>query len=252
MIPATEQSWVAQAVTRSRHLSVQPASFQTPSAAQIPGFIADGTPADCASLGICELWPDRPDLLVSGINLGTNESLAFYLNSGTVGGARQGIVFGVRGIALSVKMPPDLFGKWRTMDLEALHALESDWQRISACAVAITERLLSHELWSGVDLYTVNLPWNVGPKTPVRLCYPMRVRYPSIFHPFAEGVFRHHLDDLIPVGEPPPVDARGRVLEGVVGDMDALNEGSVALMPVHYDLFPRDEDLLSSLRRAFN
>ena len=51
------------------------------------GFVSvNGTPADCVYLGIHELAPWTPDILVSGINLGANmgEDLLY---SGTVGAA---------------------------------------------------------------------------------------------------------------------------------------------------------------------
>ncbi|HEX4461641.1 MAG TPA: 5'/3'-nucleotidase SurE, partial [Polyangia bacterium] len=52
-----------------------------------PGwFSVDGTPADCVYLGILEICPRKPDLVVSGINHGFNlGSDVFY--SGTVAGA---------------------------------------------------------------------------------------------------------------------------------------------------------------------
>ena len=65
------------------------------------GFISvNGRPADCVHLGIHELSPWKPDLVLSGINLGANmgEDLLY---SGTVGAAWEASVLGVPGIALS-------------------------------------------------------------------------------------------------------------------------------------------------------
>jgi 5'-nucleotidase len=61
----------------------------------------DGTPADCVNLAIVKLLPRRPDLVVSGINRGANLGEdVFY--SGTVGGAREGVFFGVPSLAISL------------------------------------------------------------------------------------------------------------------------------------------------------
>ncbi|WP_028951273.1 5'/3'-nucleotidase SurE [Sulfurihydrogenibium subterraneum] len=65
-------------------------------------YVADGTPADCVHLGInVILNGKKPDLLVSGINTGPNiGNDVFY--SGTVGAAREGTLFDIPSIALSV------------------------------------------------------------------------------------------------------------------------------------------------------
>jgi 5'/3'-nucleotidase len=61
----------------------------------------DGTPADCVNLAIVKLLPERPSLVISGINNGPNMGEdVFY--SGTVGGAREGTFFGIPSIAVSL------------------------------------------------------------------------------------------------------------------------------------------------------
>jgi 5'-nucleotidase len=65
-----------------------------------PAITCDGTPADCVALAIMGLLPRKPDLVVSGINLGANlgSDLTY---SGTVAAAMEAIVYGVPGIAVS-------------------------------------------------------------------------------------------------------------------------------------------------------
>lgn len=65
-----------------------------------PALICDGTPADCVALAVMGLLPRKPDLVVSGINLGANLGTDL-LYSGTVAAAMEGIVFGIPGIAVS-------------------------------------------------------------------------------------------------------------------------------------------------------
>lgn len=63
-------------------------------------FAIAGYPADCAIAGICELMPERPDLVLSGVNRGHNIAEdAVY--SGTVAGAKEAALQGVRAIAMS-------------------------------------------------------------------------------------------------------------------------------------------------------
>ena len=70
----------------------------------IPGAVkawaVDGTPADCAYLGIYALMDRKPDLLVSGINQGQNMS-ADIVYSGTIGAACEGLIAHVPSIAIS-------------------------------------------------------------------------------------------------------------------------------------------------------
>ena len=71
---------------------------------EIPGiqkaWAVNGTPADCAYLGIYAMMDEKPDLLISGINQGQNMS-ADIMYSGTIGAACEGIVAGVPSMAVS-------------------------------------------------------------------------------------------------------------------------------------------------------
>jgi 5'/3'-nucleotidase SurE len=74
-------------------------------------YTLSGTPADCAAVGCYHVDFEgsgdgdssaRPDLVVSGINLGANFGTAFFLSSGTVGAALEGAIAGVPAVALSL------------------------------------------------------------------------------------------------------------------------------------------------------
>ena len=66
------------------------------------GFYAvDGTPTDCVNMGIHNLLPSRPDLVVSGINHGSNlgDDITY---SGTVAAAIEATLMGIPAIAVSL------------------------------------------------------------------------------------------------------------------------------------------------------
>jgi 5'-nucleotidase len=91
--PDVEMSSAGHAITASRPLSYK----RTP----IRGFEAyrvNGTPADCVALG-AHHW-ERVDLVLSGINLGSNLGNSMW-HSGTLAAAKQAVLLGLRGIALS-------------------------------------------------------------------------------------------------------------------------------------------------------
>src|SRR5580692_459 len=63
-------------------------------------FGINGTPGDCAVMGICHLMPEPPQLLLSGVNRGLNLGMETVF-SGTVGGAMTGMMLGIPSIGLS-------------------------------------------------------------------------------------------------------------------------------------------------------
>ena len=92
--PTSEQSATSHAITIDRPLRHIQHSTDVHS--------IDGTPADCIYLALFEprFLPRRPDLVISGINHGSNlGSSVFY--SGTVAGAREAALRGINAIAFS-------------------------------------------------------------------------------------------------------------------------------------------------------
>lgn len=71
----------------------------------IPGVLeawqTSGTPVDCVKLGIYEVLKRKPDLLVSGINHGSNASIN-VIYSGTMSAAVEGAVEGIPSIGFSL------------------------------------------------------------------------------------------------------------------------------------------------------
>jgi 5'-nucleotidase len=102
--PDVEQSSMGHAITASRPLFYKksPITFEG-----IDAYRVNGTPADCVALG-SHLW-DKTDVVLSGINMGTNLGNSMW-HSGTLAGAKQAVLLGMKGIALSTpagKSEPD-------------------------------------------------------------------------------------------------------------------------------------------------
>ncbi|MFP4013445.1 MAG: 5'/3'-nucleotidase SurE [Chitinispirillaceae bacterium] len=95
--PDREQSGVGHAFTFNTPLHYREALEEE----QLPGFLVSGSPADCVKFAVSFLLPVRPDIVVSGMNIGENSGLsAFY--SGTVAAAREGAFWGIPSFAFSV------------------------------------------------------------------------------------------------------------------------------------------------------
>ncbi len=96
--PHHDRSASGHAITLHKPLRVFPA--------RIPGcraaaWAANGTPADCVLLAVYGLLDRRPDVVLSGVNLGPNigHDLTY---SGTVSGAMEAAILGIPAIAVSV------------------------------------------------------------------------------------------------------------------------------------------------------
>jgi len=131
--PDVEQSSMGHAVTHSRPLSFKtsPIRFEG-----IEAFRVNGTPADCVALGT-HLYA-KTDVVLSGINMGPNLGNSMW-HSGTLAAAKQAVLLGIKGIALSTPV-----GK-----------SEPDFDAISFY-VEQTLRLLLET--PGLSLFNVNFP----------------------------------------------------------------------------------------------
>src|SRR5881227_2939235 len=96
--PATEQSAVGHSVTLTNPLIVQEVREDH----HPIGWAVEGRPADCVKLALRELLPEPPDLVVSGLNAGSNAGIN-VLYSGTVAAAIEGAFFQRTSIAVSLE-----------------------------------------------------------------------------------------------------------------------------------------------------
>jgi 5'-nucleotidase len=98
--PATEQSGVGHTITFLRPLICKEVFDATGQNRR--RWAVEGSPADSVKIGIVELLPRRPDLIISGINGGLNAGIN-VLYSGTVAAAIEGAFFGIDSIAVSLE-----------------------------------------------------------------------------------------------------------------------------------------------------
>ena len=67
-------------------------------------YHVSGTPVDCIKLAMHHILDSRPDLVVTGINHGSNSAIN-VLYSGTMGAAMEGAAFGIPSIGFSLTKP---------------------------------------------------------------------------------------------------------------------------------------------------
>lgn len=103
-------------------------------------YSCTGTPVDCVKLGISQILDRKPDLVISGINHGTNASIC-VLYSGTMGAAMEGCLFKVPSVGFSL------------LD----HAHDADFSTSMKYTRSISQHVLKEGLPIGTCL-NVNIP----------------------------------------------------------------------------------------------
>lgn len=94
--PNTEKSGTGLAITLHEPIWTEKVEWPENTTA----WSVHGTPADCVKLGVTVLLNRRPDLIISGINRGSNAGRNL-LYSGTVGGVIEAAMQDIPGIAVS-------------------------------------------------------------------------------------------------------------------------------------------------------
>lgn len=95
--PDRQRSAASMSMTLDQPLRAKPRSIEGAALA----YAVDGMPVDCVRLGLGNLVPEKPDLVISGINHGSNIG-SDTLYSGTCGAAQQAAILGVQAMAMSL------------------------------------------------------------------------------------------------------------------------------------------------------
>src|ERR1700758_3893430 len=206
--PSREQSGTAQSLTLRQPIVCNRIAERE--------WAIDGTPADCVIVAVHKLLPEKPDLLISGINHGANLGENAYY-SGTVGAAREGALQHIPSVAISLCAKKD----------------KAKFENAARVARTAAELILKEGLPDQV-LLNINVPepWNGSVK----------------FTRQSEKITRNQLSE----GK----DPRGRTYfwlfeqkidKDVEPDTDyaAIFSGAVSITPLHLD--PTDTESLNHL-----
>lgn len=109
-------------------------------------YVVDGSPADCVRLATAALIEKPIDLVVSGINRGANAGVDTYY-SGTIAGAREAAILGIRAIAVSQAIRTEV---------------DTDWPAASNITAILLQELINESL-PGPGFFSVNLPAPIPP-----------------------------------------------------------------------------------------
>ncbi|MFU8847552.1 MAG: 5'/3'-nucleotidase SurE [Opitutales bacterium] len=210
--PAFEQSWIGRAMSRRDEIEV----IHSPSV--FPGtdeaWAISGTPTDCVNIALGHLLREKPDIVISGINIGYNTTEALILSSGTVAGAIEGAQWGHPAIAFSICVPNELF----TEISRSKGQTSGHFARSLGCAAQRAARIAQETLAKPAPAGTViniNFPSETTAGTHIRETRPAKVELGSLFEATQPGKFRFsfHHGKIIDAG---PDTDRGALDEGYI------------------------------------
>ena len=215
---APDHNWSAAGHTKTMHKPLRISKSKMPDGT--PLFVTTGTPSDCVGLALLGVVPERPALVVSGINNGSNlgQDITY---SGTVAGAMEAAVSGLPAIAASQDLRDD-----DAPDLDfAAHIV-----------AGLAQMVLQHGLATGT-LLNVNFP-------AVSADQVRGIQITRLGHRVYRDVLIERLD---PKGRPyywiggdPP---QGEDQPGT--DIGALAHGYISVTPLNMDM--TDRTLLEEL-----
>lgn len=215
--PAGEQSAVGHSVTLLTPLIIQEIYEEK----TMIGWAVEGRPADCVKLALLQLLKEPPDLIVSGMNAGSNAGIN-VLYSGTVAAAIEGAFYRHTSIAVSLQYtkPPRL-----------------EFPRACEYARQVISQIVAQQPPIGA-LFNVNIPsLQKGPVKGVRVvpqnASPYIEKFDRRIDPRGRTYFWTSSDLICP--EPLPDT-----------DVTALDDGFITVTPLQFNL--TDAAMLAKMR----
>jgi 5'-nucleotidase len=114
-------------------------------------YSCSGTPVDCVKLGLNKILDRKPDLLLAGINHGSNSAVC-VIYSGTIGATLEGCINGIPSIGISLTD----------------HSSGADFTAAGKYGRIVAEKILKNGLPTGVCL-NLNVP-NIPHVNGLKVC----------------------------------------------------------------------------------
>ena len=215
--PDKPQSGMGHAITINSSLRLHPTSYYQ----STNEFACSGTPVDCVKLAINQILHRKPDLVLSGINHGSNLSIN-VIYSGTMSAAVEAAVEGIPAIGFSL----------------CDYAHEADFTQASAYLKSVIGTILQDGLPKGVCL-NVNIPkLKADELKGLKVCRQSNAMWEEEFDERKDPYGRPYywLTGVFKNFEPESTDT----------DVFAVDQGYISIVPVHADMTAHDA--INSLR----
>jgi 5'-nucleotidase len=145
--PATQQSGIGHALTLFEPIRVTSTNLADGTQA----FSVSGTPTDAVLVGIFEIVGEKPDLIISGINIGENLGMSELTTSGTIGAAMEASAHGIPALSVSLQVTRgDIKFHDGHVDVDFSHAVKMTRK--------VAKKIMNKSLPEGVDFINLNIP----------------------------------------------------------------------------------------------
>ncbi|MFT5337896.1 MAG: 5'-nucleotidase [Luteibaculaceae bacterium] len=176
----------------------------------VEAYSCSGTPVDCVKIAISQVFDQKPDLLLSGINHGANNSIN-VIYSGTMSAAVEGALENIPSIGFSLLN----------------HSADADFSACAALFPRIIERVISDDFPENICL-NVNIPMLPASEIKgTRVCRQALGKW--------DDSFEERTDPM----KQPYYWLKGQFLnhdKGLDTDVWALENGYVSIVPTQFDM----------------
>lgn len=204
--PDSPQSGMGHAITINAMLRVQKVNIEG-----LEAYSCSGTPVDCVKIATSQVLKEKPDLIVSGINHGSNSSIN-VIYSGTMSAAVEGSIEGINSIGFSLTD----------------NSIDANFQHCHTYVEEIIRFTLNHQFDKACCL-NVNIP-----KVDASLIKGIRICRQ------ANAVWKETFDERKDPSGKPYFWLTGRFVNYEEGNEEtdewALANNFVSVVPVHYDV----------------
>ncbi len=209
--PDRERSAVGHAITMHRPLRVEEITFMhNPN---LKGWSVNGTPSDSVKLAVEAILDQKPDLVLSGINRGSNLGTD-VLYSGTVSAALEGLIMGIPSIAVS------LTGKGNAESF-----------KFSAAFICRFIEAIKKDSFPASTLININIPAEIDIIKGAKVTSLGKRRYRNTFETRVDprGMTYYWLAGELVEDDPENADS----------DTRAIREGFISITPLRFELTNR-------------
>lgn len=204
--PDSPQSGMGHAITINAMLRVEKVTIDN-----LEAYSCSGTPVDCVKIATSKILEEKPDLIVSGINHGSNSSIN-VIYSGTMSAAVEGSIEGINSIGFSLTDT----------------SIDADFQHCHAYVEEIIRFTLAQQFEKACCL-NVNIP-----KIDANLIRGIKVCRQ------AKAVWEETFDERKDPSGKPYFWLTGKFVnheeENQETDEWALTNNFISVVPVHYDV----------------
>jgi 5'-nucleotidase len=210
--PDAPRSGASHALTVTTPITVN----QVEETAGMKVYACSGTPTDCVKVAMSCLLPRKPDLMISGINHGSNSSVS-VIYSGTMGAAIEAAMLGIPSIGFSL----------------CDHSLDADFSASIRYGATIVQDVLTNGMPKGITL-NVNIPALPFDKIKgIQICRQNKGMWNEDFVLKPDPVTGEKLYWLTGYYHNEEAGAEGT-------DETALSNGYVSIVPTYFDLTAYD------------